>query len=74
MARNYVQIPDSKRVKLLKLIHDYKYSIARAARELDIPYDNAKFINRVYLTENRIEKIDHINRLRRDSPAESKSD
>lgn len=47
------------RVKLVKLIHQDHYSIAKAAKETKIPYDNAKAINRTYVREQRISKIDY---------------
>ena len=41
------------------MISTENVSIARAAKILGIPYDNAKAINRTYQRENRIAKIDY---------------
>jgi len=47
------------RVKLVKLIHQDNFSIAKAAKVTNIPYDNAKAINRTYVREQRVSKIDY---------------
>jgi hypothetical protein len=41
------------------LIHKEGYSIAKASKATDIPYDNAKAINRTYQREKRINKINY---------------
>jgi hypothetical protein len=41
------------------LIHKTNYSIDQAAKMTGIPYDNAKAINRTYMREERIQKIDY---------------
>ena len=59
MVRQYVQVTDKQRKDLVYLINEKKYSIAKAAKETDIPYDNAKAINRTYNKEKRIQKINY---------------
>ena len=59
MVRQYIQVTDQQRGELVRLIHEQKYSIARAAKATNIPYDNAKAINRTYLKEERISKINY---------------
>ena len=59
MVRQYVQVTDEMRGELVRLIHQEKYSIARASKVTGIPYDNAKAINRTYLKETRIRKINY---------------
>jgi len=51
MVRQYVQVTDSQRQRLVELIHSQNYSIAKASKEANIPYDNAKAINRTYTRE-----------------------
>ena len=43
----------------MRLIHQENFSIARAAKATNIPYDNAKAINRTYVREERVAKIDY---------------
>lgn len=59
MVRQYVQVTDDQRRELVRLIHEHNYSIAKASKATDVPYDNAKAINRTYLKENRIKKINY---------------
>lgn len=59
MVRQYVQVTDQQRSELVRLIHEENYSIARAAKVTAIPYDNAKAINRTYLKEQRVNKINY---------------
>lgn len=59
MVRQYVQVTDEQRRELVRLIHEHNYSIAKASKATDVPYDNAKAINRTYLRENRIKKINY---------------
>lgn len=54
-----MQVTDDQRSTLVKLIHFENYSIARAAKATNIPYDNAKAINRTYVREERVAKIDY---------------
>eukprot|EP00347_Sterkiella_histriomuscorum_P007867 403347257 len=59
MVRQYVQVTDLQRKELVRLIHEEGYSIAKASKVTNIPYDNAKAINRTYLREKRIHKINY---------------
>ena len=59
MVRQYVQVTDQQRSQLVKLIHEQNYSIARASKATNIPYDNAKAINRTYTREQRVQKINY---------------
>jgi len=59
MVRQYVQVTDSQRRDLVRLIHEEGCSIAKASKVTGIPYDNAKAINRTYLREKRIHKINY---------------
>lgn len=59
MVRQYVQVTDQQRSQLVKLIHENKYSIAKASKVTNIPYDNAKAINRTYTREQRVKKINY---------------
>lgn len=57
MVRQYVHVTDDKRRELVHLINKMNYTIAQASKATDIPYDNAKAINRTYLRECRTKKI-----------------
>ena len=59
MVRQYVQVTDTQRIELIRLIHQEAWSIAKASKQAGIPYDNAKAINRTYIKENRINKINY---------------
>jgi molybdenum-dependent DNA-binding transcriptional regulator ModE len=59
MVRKYVQVTDDQRVELIRLIHKEAHTIAKASKETGIPYDNAKAINRTYLRERRVSKINY---------------
>ena len=59
MVRQYVQVTDSQRHELIRLIHSESHSIAKASKVTGIPYDNAKAINRTYLRERRVNKINY---------------
>jgi hypothetical protein len=54
-----VQVTDSQRLELIRLIHQEGHSIAKASKTTGIPYDNAKAINRTYLRERRVHKINY---------------
>ena len=56
MVRSYHQICDLKRARLIKLILENHITISTAAKMVDIPYDNAKVIYRIYRKENRVSK------------------
>jgi hypothetical protein len=55
MARNYSKVTNECRERLIKLISEGK-TIKNAAIEIDIKYENAKAIYRVYRNESRISK------------------
>ena len=59
MVRQYVQVTDEQRRELVRLIHEQGFSIAKASKRTRVPYDNAKAINRTFLRESRIKKIDY---------------
>ena len=59
MVRQYTQVTDQQRAELVRLIHDEGLSIAEAAKKSDVHYDNAKAINRTFLKEKRIIKINY---------------
>ena len=50
MTRNYSKVPDEKRQLLISLINN-NMTIKDAARQVDIKYENAKAIYRVYRKE-----------------------
>jgi molybdenum-dependent DNA-binding transcriptional regulator ModE len=54
-----VQVTDQQRHELIRLIHQESHSIAKASKATGIPYDNAKAINRTYLRERRVHKINY---------------
>ena len=41
MVRQYLQVTDEMRKELVRLIHQESYTIARASKATQIPYDNA---------------------------------
>ena len=59
MVRHYLQVTDEMRKELVRLIHDESYTIARASKATQIPYDNAKAINRTYIRESRTKKVNY---------------
>jgi molybdenum-dependent DNA-binding transcriptional regulator ModE len=65
MVRQYVQVTDSQRLDLIRMIHQEGSSIAKASKVTGIPYDNAKAINRTYLREKRVHKINYRMRYQR---------
>ena len=65
MVRQYVQVTDEQRRELVRLIHEHNYSIAKASKATDVPYDNAKAINRTYIRENRVKKINYQQRYQK---------
>ena len=75
MESNYTIVSDSKRRELIRLVKDEGYSIVKAAKALDIKYDNAKFIMRTFRLQKRTHKISHIDRfghLRRQNEKQNK--
>ena len=59
MVRQYVQVTDQQRLDLIRMIHTEGCSIAKASKSTGIPYDNAKAINRTYIRESRVHKINY---------------
>lgn len=55
MTRNYSKVTDDKRQRLIELINS-NMTIKDAARSVDIKYENAKAIYRVYRKEQRTQK------------------
>ena len=55
MTRNYSKVPDDKRQRLIEMIN-MNMTIKDAARRVDIKYENAKAIYRVYRKEQRTSK------------------
>lgn len=58
---------DYQRQELVRLIHQDGCSIAKASKLTAIPYDNAKAINRTYLKERRVHKINYRQRYHKKS-------
>ena len=52
-----VLIPDEKRSYLIDLIHTQNMKITMAAQIADIPYENAKLINKIYIKNGRFHKL-----------------
>jgi molybdenum-dependent DNA-binding transcriptional regulator ModE len=52
-------VTDQQRAELVRLIHQKDFSIAKAAKQSGVPYDNAKAINRTFLKEQRVKKINY---------------
>ncbi len=49
----------------MRLIHDHNFSITKASKITKVPYDNAKAINRTYIKEKRIKKINYQERYQK---------
>ena len=47
-GRTYKIVTDIERLKLILMITEYGYSCHRAARQIGIPYNNAKVISRIF--------------------------
>lgn len=58
--RVYQFISDTQRKELLALLEDPAISIKQASRLCNIPYENAKLINRVYKNEGRTKRLKQI--------------
>ena len=65
MKRQYAKITNEKRKLLIENVQANGRKIKEAAIELDIPYENAKAILRVYKKEERSEKQTHRFRLKK---------
>ena len=64
MVRDYTRVTDETRAQLINYIKEGK-SIKDAAELVNINYENAKAINRMYRQENRTEKKKHRIRLKK---------
>ena len=56
MKKSYRIVTNVERLQLITLIHIHGYSISEAAKRTGIFYPTAKAINRIFRSENRIEK------------------
>ena len=56
-CRTNVHVSNSQRVQLLDLIHNQKHTITKAAQIANIKYENAKLINKIYIQQGRLNKI-----------------
>jgi molybdenum-dependent DNA-binding transcriptional regulator ModE len=65
MVREYQRVTDETRRRLIKYIQEGS-SIKEAAALVNINYENAKAINRIYKQETRVEKKKSRFRYRRD--------
>lgn len=57
VKRKYDTVSDENRLKMILLIKKFGMSCHRAAKVLNIPYNNAKVIYRIYMKENRVKQI-----------------
>jgi transposase-like protein len=51
--RRYEKITNEQRKNLIEMVEQQGHKIKKAAAELDIPYENAKAIFRVYRKDSR---------------------
>lgn len=65
MKRTYNRVTDEQRLKLIELTQESEVTIKAAAEMLNISYENAKAINRVFKHEDRTEKRKKRNRRTR---------
>lgn len=56
--KEYTKVSNEQRRKLISLVHVKKMSIVKAAKLTGIYYPTAKVINKVFKSENRIQKRD----------------
>ena len=56
-TKKYKYICDEARQRLIYLIHTEQMNIKNAAEICDIPYENAKVINKVFIDEGRVKKM-----------------
>lgn len=56
MSTKYSPVNNERRQELIRLIHEEKVTIRQAAKQSNISYPTAKAINRIYMSEGRIEK------------------
>lgn len=56
MVKQYVLLTNAQRKELIRLIHVEGLTIKDAATRLDVPYPNAKAVNKIFKKERRTEK------------------
>ena len=56
-TKKYKYIPDEDRERLIHLVHTEGETIKKAAEMCNIPYENAKVINKVFVDEGRTLKM-----------------
>ena len=56
MGKKYEPVSNEKRQQLINYIHNYGYSISKAADLAGVYYPTAKAINKVYVKEKRTDK------------------
>ena len=56
MVKKYKLLTDSERKELVRLIHEEGLTIKEAALAMNIPYPNAKAVNKTFENENRTSK------------------
>ena len=52
--KSYTKVQNELRKELIRLVTEENVSCLQASRKLSIPYENAKFINRIYKRTGRI--------------------
>ena len=70
MVKKYTLLTNKQRMELCRLIHQDGLTIKEAARVTDIPYPNAKAVNKTFEREMRTQKKHHKFLLPRDSAEE----
>ena len=71
MTKKYSAVSNEQRRLLVKLIYEDGLSIRQAAISSSIYYPTAKAINKIYMSEKRIDKKQH--RFRKIAPANALS-
>ena len=56
MTKRYSKVSDEQRHQLVKLIYEEGWSIRQAAIASKIYYPTAKAINKIYISEKRVDK------------------
>jgi hypothetical protein len=70
MVKKYTLLTNRQRMELCRLIHQEGLTIKEAARVTDIPYPNAKAVNKTFEREMRTQKKHHKFLIPRDSEEE----
>jgi molybdenum-dependent DNA-binding transcriptional regulator ModE len=70
MVKKYTLLTNRQRMELCRLIHQEGLTIKEAARVTDIPYPNAKAVNKTFEREMRTQKKHHKFLIARDSEEE----